>query len=68
VNAKSRSTIIQFGRTNKTFFEAVSFSRFTGKESLYGIEVTVREDRYKYGEDDYTLTNLHAGLFFKFIF
>lgn len=62
------TAIIQFGRTNKTLFEVVSLSNIIGKESLYGLEVTVREDRYKYGEDDYTLTNVHAGFFFKFIF
>ena len=61
------SAVIQFGRTNKTLFETISLTNVIGKESLYGLEVTLREDRYKYGDQDYTLTNVHAGFFFKFI-
>jgi len=62
------TAVIQFGRTNKTLFEVVSLRNVIGKESLYGITATLREDRYKFGSDNYTLSNFHAGVFFKFVF
>lgn len=62
------SAMIIFGRTNKTLFEVISLKNLIGSETLVGLQSTVREESYSYGDDKYTLTNFSAGLFLKFIF